>query len=64
MIYKDGNKALVDRYVYRVHDTRLAASEIYRGDRLVWTAVRSCFGRGEWITEKPWLSRDSWKNNK
>ena len=64
MIYKDGNKALVDRYRYRILGGRQVASDIYRGDRLVWTAIRSCFGRGVWIGDKPWLFRDSWKNNR
>ena len=36
--------------------------EIYNGARLVWTAVRSCFGAGYWINEKPWLNDEAWKN--
>ena len=37
---------------------------VYHGLRLVWMAVRSCFGSGVWVSEKPWLGNESWKNNK
>ena len=41
-----------------------ALSAIYQGTRLVWIAVRSCFGSGIWIETKPWLNEEKWKNNK
>ena len=31
-----------------------AVSAIYKGARLVWMAVRSCFGSGYWDGDKPW----------
>lgn len=37
---------------------------IYKGDELVWQAVRSCFGAGYWIDEKPWLNQEGWKTIK
>lgn len=40
-----------------------AISAIYKGARLVWQAVRSCFGKGFWIDAKPWVNDDGWKNN-
>lgn len=40
---------------------------IYRGSTLVWrtiyNAVKSCFGSGTWLGDKPWLGGDTWKNN-
>lgn len=36
---------------------------IYRGSLLLWEAVRSCFGKGFWVSEKPWANDDAWKNN-
>lgn len=36
---------------------------VYRGARLVWQAVRSCFGSGHWIDSKPWIDSEAWKNN-
>ena len=36
---------------------------IYRGTLLLWEAVRSCFGKGFWLSEKPWSNDDAWKTN-
>ncbi|MDE7465019.1 MAG: MFS transporter [Muribaculaceae bacterium] len=38
-----------------------SVSAIYRGFKLVWEAVRSCFGSGVWRGEKPWVGKDGWK---
>lgn len=38
-----------------------AISAIYKGASVVWQYVRSCFGKGFWINEKPWLDNDGWK---
>ena len=35
---------------------------VYRGLKLVWQSVRSCFGSGAWINEKPWSNDEGWKN--
>lgn len=42
---------------------RKAIVLVYRGKRLIWEGIRSCFGRGLWMNEKPWLNSDGWKNN-
>lgn len=39
-----------------------AISVVYKGSRLVWEAIKSCFGKGYWINDKPWKNKDSWKN--
>lgn len=41
---------------------RRAITAVYKGLRLVWTAIRSCFGKGYWINDKPWVNTDAWKN--
>lgn len=35
---------------------------VYQGLRLVWQYIKSCFGRGYWIDDKPWSNTDAWAN--
>ena len=35
---------------------------IYKGIILLWQAIRSCFGSGFWVNEKPWVNDEPWKN--
>ncbi len=39
-----------------------ALSYIYYGSKLVWQAIRSCFGKGFWVNDKPWANGDKWAN--
>lgn len=39
-----------------------AITAVYTGLRLVWQNVRSCFGKGYWIDEKPWDDSDGWSD--
>lgn len=39
-------------------------SAIYKGGVLVWEAVRSCFGSGMWLIDKPWLYKEGWRLGK
>lgn len=69
MIYRNG------KLVLQVHKDVLESLQrvqrnigaIYKGTQLVfltvYDAIRSCFGSGTWIQDRPWLSDDSWKNN-
>ena len=36
---------------------------VYHGLHLVWQAVRSCFGSGAWVNDKPWVNDEGWKND-
>ncbi len=38
-------------------------SAVQLGAKIVWQAIRSCFGSGFWVNEKPWINNESWKNN-
>lgn len=42
---------------------RTVQSAVYVGVNLIWQAIRSCFGSGFWVNQKPWLNNESWKNN-
>lgn len=41
-----------------------ALQAVYHGARLVWQKVKSCFGSGVWLNNKPWFNGDKWKNNR
>lgn len=40
-----------------------AVQIVYRGVKLVWQAIRSCFGKGSWDDELPWDDEDTWQDN-
>lgn len=40
---------------------KMVISAVRKGAMLVWQSVRSCFGSGVWINDKPWLNDESWK---
>lgn len=40
-----------------------AITAVYKGTKLVWETIRSCFGKGFWVNSFPWDNGDSWKNN-
>lgn len=58
MIDKD-KKEIVD-----IRIKRKTGIMLYHGNNLVWEAVKSCFGRGMWINEKPWSNTDGWRNDR
>lgn len=73
MIYKKGKLILeIDKNIKEIikgveETTHKNIGAIYKGGRLVWltvyNAIRSCFGSGKWIQDKPWIQDDKWKNN-
>ncbi|MBQ8969156.1 MAG: MFS transporter [Bacteroidaceae bacterium] len=58
MIYRNGKEMVAASLGNR------AIAAIYRGARLVWMAVRSCFGSGVWVGKKPWIGKEKWKGHK
>ncbi len=61
MRFRGANKEMTARYKVRPNGEIWSVQEMYRGDSLVWQAIRSCFGSGAWIGERPWLGDDPWK---
>ena len=55
-LYVD-NKQITTIYKGKRH-----IASIYQGAKLIWQYIRSCYGRGEWLNEKPWSNTDGWKN--
>lgn len=35
---------------------------MWRNGHIIWQGIRSCFGGGLWLDDKPWLDDDAWKN--
>lgn len=41
---------------------RTVVIQIYKGVKLVWEAIKSCFGAGYWKNDAPWSNTEGWKN--
>jgi len=35
---------------------------VYHAGKVVWQAIRSCFGRGYWVNDVPWNNDEAWNN--
>lgn len=57
MIFK-GNEEIVG-----IFKGNKVFTAIHRGTTLIWQGIRSCFGAGHWVNEKPWRNEEGWKNN-
>ena len=57
MIYKNGIEMNARYYGSK------AITAVYKGAKLVWEAISSCFGSGYWINNRPWSNTDSWRNS-
>lgn len=55
MKYYNGHK------VGLIYYTGKALSYVYYQAKLVWQSVRSCFGSGTWINQRPWENKENWK---
>lgn len=50
------------REIYSIFMQSKTVQAVYKGARLVWQAIRSCFGGGYWDDNKPWLDDEGWKD--
>lgn len=51
------------KQVTAIHAGGKAVQMVYKGARLVWQAVTSCFGAGWWRNDHVWKNDDCWKND-
>ena len=56
MLFKSGKE------ITSLHKGDKILVSLYRGARLVWEYVRSCFGRGYWLDNYQWSDKDGWRN--
>lgn len=56
MIYKNKEE------IANVYKGGKAITSIYKGLQVVWEAIKSAFGKGFWINDKPWNNEDGFKN--
>lgn len=64
LIYVDSNKIqheVVDVAVVTADNRVIMLSELYATDTLLWESIRSCFSKGFWSEEKPWIECEGWK---
>lgn len=54
---------LKDKEITLIQLGQKAITQVFKGTKLVWEAVRSCFGQGFWKNEAPWSNSEGWKNN-
>lgn len=55
MIYKNGKEL-------NVNLSKVVITSLHKGSILIWEAINSCFGKGFWVNQKPWINKDGWKN--
>ena len=46
-----------------VYVGKRALSAVYVGARLVWSAISSCCGIGDWKGDEPWNGADAWNGS-
>lgn len=58
-LYVNGGKNII-----QIIAEKRTVVAIYKGALKVWESVRSCFGSGMWILDKPWLYNEGWRETK
>ena len=48
--------------IIEIYRGKTPIEEIYRGKVLVFQIIRSCYGKGYWINDAPFLNDDAWAN--
>ena len=61
-LYVNKNDNNQPKEVSGIYRGRRIVSAVYKGTRLIWQYIKSCFGRGYWINDKEWSNKDAWAN--
>jgi hypothetical protein len=48
--------------IIEIYRGKTPIEEMYRGKVLVFQIIRSCYGKGYWINDAPFLNDDAWAN--
>lgn len=66
MIFKPNTRSETTGVYAIINGVITAITAMYEGgpNGLFWQSVRSCYGKGYWIEDKPWLDNDTWKDNR
>lgn len=56
MIYKEGRKVSALYYLGK------AVQKVYSIGKVVWQALRGCFGSGQWENGEAWENEQEWNN--
>ena len=51
-----------DKLINTIYKGKRHVAVVYQGTKLIWQYIRSCFGRGHWIKDKPWSNDNGWSN--
>lgn len=51
-----------NKRVTTIYRGRKTIASVYQGARLIWQYIKSCYGRGYWLNELPWVNEDGWIN--
>lgn len=73
MIFRNGNlvteahKEVLELIEGVQEQVQKKIGAIYKGSQLIWltiyNTVKSCYGSGRWLEDRPWLDNDTWLNN-
>ena len=63
-VRKDNDEKKQVISIYKGIDSRSyrTIASVYEGLKLIWQYIKSCYGRGYWITDKMWSNTDAWQN--
>lgn len=62
MIWNNKGKELVSLRVGN-HQISTYYHIIQGTAKIIWQAIRSCFGSGMWVNKKSWINSEPWKTN-